>query len=190
MHIALIGIIFFMIAIFINERAGLFIMTIPVITSMSIATMENYDEKKYNIIFSLPTTRIEYAKAKFIALLVVNGVALIFMLLLYFISVSIGITKIDVLAFVLELSITLPLSIFIGGILVGMKTDYVNSIISIYLLIMYLIVINVLNADVDLQLGKDIILDAMVLIILLGLNTVAFIGTKRNIINKYIDMEL
>ena len=189
-HLTLIGIFFFIIAITINKGAGFFIMTIPVITATSIAAMENFDGEKYNILLSLPTTRIEYAKAKFRSLLIVNGVALIFILFLYFISVSIDITKLNLLAFILELSITLPLSISVGGILVGLKTDYINAIISIYILTMYLIVLNVLNMDVELQLGKDIILDAMVLIILSGLNIAAFVGTKRSIINRYNDMEL
>lgn len=44
--------------------------------------------------------------------------------------------------------------------------------------------------DVELQLGQDIILDASVVIILLGLIIVSYVGTRNSIINRYTDMEL
>lgn len=95
-----------------------------------------------------------------------------------------GITRaLDVIPFLLELALTFPLSIFLGGIGVG----FVNSIQMFYPLFMHLLI---LNMHVDLQLGKDVILDILVVIILAGLTIASYVGGRNLIIKRYKDMEL
>ena len=43
---------------------------------------------------------------------------------------------------------------------------------------------------VDLQLGKDVILDVLVVIILAGLTITSYVGSRNLIIKRYKDMEL
>lgn len=179
-----------LITLFIFEGAGFFIITIPIITFFSIFTLESYDGKKYNTLFSVPITKTEFAKAKFYTLLIVIGAASLLILILYFICVYAGITELNVLHLILELAITLPLSVFVGGILVGIEIDYVVTIALLYILIMNFSILNINGADVELQIGKDKILDTMILITWLGLSIASYIGTKRSIIGKYNDMEL
>lgn len=182
--LVLILLIIILIGTYIKAGTGLFITVIPTVVIISVLTMEEIDREKYGILFSLPITRPEFANAKVISLLIVYAVAMLFLLILYFLGVLIGITKvIDVIPFLLELTITFPLSIFLGGIGVGI----VGSIHIFYPLFMHLLI---LNMDVELQLGQDIILDIMVVIILLGLIIASYVGTKKSIINRYTDMEL
>lgn len=181
---ALILLIIFLIGIYIKKGTGLFIIVIPTVVIMSVFTMENNDREKYSTLFSLPITRAEFAKAKFLTLLIIYVVVMLFTLALYFFSVLIGITKaIDIIPFMLELVITFPLSIFLGGIGVG----FVGSIHIFYPLFMHLLI---LNTDVELQLGQDTILDALVVIILLVLIIASYVGARNSIINRYNDMEL
>ena len=181
---ALILLIIFLIGIYIKKGTGLFIIVIPTVVIMSVFTMENIDREKYSTLFSLPITRAEFAKAKFMTLLIIYVVAMLFTLTLYFFSVLIGITKaIDIIPFMLELVITFPFSILLGGIGVG----FVGSIHIFYPLFMHLLI---LNTDVEWQLGQDTILDALLVIILLGLIIASYVGTRNSIINRYNDMEL
>jgi|LSQX01.3.fsa_nt_gb hypothetical protein len=127
---------------------------------------------------------MEFAKAKFLTLLIIYGATTLLTLIIYIIYLLIGYTEgTDIIPFVLELTITFPLSIFLGGIGVG----FVGSIHIFYPLFMHLLIINM---DVELQLGQDIILDTLVVIILLGLIIASYVGTKKSIINRYKDMEL
>lgn len=190
MPLSVIAFMLFLSGAFIILRKGFFIITVPTVTFLSILTMESFDGKKYNTLFSVPITRTEFAKAKFYTLLILNGAATLFTLTLYLVFVHEGIEKLNILSLVLELAITLPLSVFVGGVLAGIKIDYIMPITSIYIMTMNLLVVNIVNGDVELQIGKDIILDALVLIMWASLSIASYIGTKRSIIGKYIDMEL
>ncbi|NLJ59100.1 MAG: hypothetical protein GX339_09680 [Tissierellia bacterium] len=185
-HFSLILLIIVIIGLYIKRGTGLFIMIIPTIVCMSVFTMEDIGGKKYKIIFSLPTSRAEFAKAKFITLLIIYSAATLFVLAIYIISVIIGRTNpIDMLPFVLELAITFPLSIFLGGNVI----EFVNpSFIMLYPIFMNLIIYNMV--DVKLQVGQDIILDVLIVIIWLGLSVAAYVGSKNSIINVYESMEL
>jgi hypothetical protein len=190
MPLSMIALLLFLIGVSIIQGKGFFIIIVPTVTFFSILTMESFDGKKYNTLFSIPITRTEFAKAKFYTLLILNGAVVLFILALYFVCVHAGIAKLNILSLVLELAITLPLSIFVGGVLFGIKVDYIASITLLYILIANLFVINVNTVDVELQIGKDIILDSLVLIMWSGLSIASYMGSKRIIFNKYIDMEL
>lgn len=178
----------FIIGLRIKGGSGLFIISIPAITSLFMFTNERFNNKTYGTLFSLPITRKEFAKARVITLLIVYVTTTLFVLVLYFISVLTGTTKlIETLPFVLELSITLPLSVFLGGLFGGMGGDSRGTMPLLYVLFMNVIIPNTV---LDLQLGKDIILDVLVVVILLGLSIASYIGTKRSITDKYLDMEL
>ncbi len=178
----------FIIGLRIKGGTGLFIIAIPAITSLSMFTIESFNNKTYNTLFSLPSTRKEFAKAKFFTLLIVYVTTTLFVLALYFISVLNSTTKpIETLILILELSITLPLSIFLGGLFGGMGGELSGTMPLGYVLVMNIFMTNL---DIELQLGKDIILDVLVLIIWLGLSITSYIGTKRSIISRYLDMEL
>lgn len=182
--LVLIFLIIILIGTYIKAGTGLFITVIPTVVIISVLTMEEIDREKYGILFSLPITRAEFSKAKFFTLLIIYVVAMLFTFTLYFFSVLIGITKaIDIIPFMLELVITFPLSIFLGGIGVA----FIGSIYVLYPVFMSLLI---LNTDVDLQLGQDAILDVLVVIILLVLITASYVGTRNSIINRYKDMEL
>ena len=178
----------FIIGLRIKSGSGLFIISIPAITSVFMFTMESFDCKTYDTLFSMPITRKEFAKAKFFTLLIVYVTTTLFVLALYFISVLRATTKpIETLILILELSITLPLSIFLGSLFGGMGGNSTGIMPLGYVLFMNILIPNV---DIELQLGKDIILDVLVVIILLGLSITSYVGTKRSIINRYLDMEL
>lgn len=182
--LVLIFLIIILIGTYIKAGTGLFVTVIPTVVIISVFTMEEIDREKYGTLFSLPITRSEFAKAKVMTLLIIYVAAMLFILSLYFLGVLIGITKaIDVIPFLLELVITFPLSIFLGGIGVG----FVGSIHIFYPLFMHLLILNI---DVELQLGQDIILDALVVIILSFLIIASYVGTRNSIINRYTDMEL
>lgn len=182
--LVLIFLIIILIGTYIKAGTGLFITVIPTVVIISVLTMEEIDREKYGTLFSLPITRAEFSKAKFFTLLIIYVVAMLFTFTLYFFSVLIGITKaIDIIPFMLELVITFPLSIFLGGIGVA----FIGSIYVLYPVFMSLLI---LNTDVDLQLGQDAILDVLVVIILLVLITASYVGTRNSIINRYKDMEL
>lgn len=182
--VVLILLMILLIGIYIKKGTGLFITVIPTLVIISVLTMEEVDRDKYGTLFSLPITRAEFAKAKFMTLLIVYAGGMLFLLILYFFGVLTGITKVlDVIPFLLELALTFPLSIFLGGIGVG----FVNSIQMFYPLFMHLLI---LNMHVDLQLGKDVILDILVVIILAGLTITSYVGSRNLIIKRYKDMEL
>lgn len=178
----------FIIGLRIKGGSGLFIISIPAITALFMFTIESFDCKTYDTLFSLPITRKEFAKAKVLTLLIVYVTTALFILVLYFISVLKGTTKlIETLPFLLELSVTLPLSVFLGGLFGGMGG---NSRATVPLLYVYIVYLFILNMDIDLQLGTDIILDVLVVIILLGLSIASYVGTKGSMSDRYLDMEL
>lgn len=186
-HPGYIVFIAFIIGLRIKGGSGLFIITIPAITSLSMFQIESFNNKTYDILFSLPITRKELAKSKFFTMLIVYGITMLFVLVLYFFSVVRGTTKpIETLIFILELFITFPLSIFLGGLFGGMGGNSSGTMPLGYVLFMNILIPNV---DIDLQLGKDKILDILVVIILLGLSIISYIGTKRSITDKYLSME-
>ncbi len=178
----------FIIGLRIKGDSGLFIISIPAITALFMFTIESFDCKTYDTLFSLPITRKEFAKAKVLTLLIVYVTTALFILVLYFISVLKGTTKlIETLPFLLELSVTLPLSVFLGGLFGGMGG---NSRATVPLLYVYIVYLFILNIDIDLQLGTDMILDVLVVIILLGLSIASYVGTKGSMSDRYLDMEL
>lgn len=84
------GYIVFMVFIMglrIKDGTGLFIIAIPAITSLSMFTIESFNNKTYDTLFSLPLTRKEFAQAKFFTLLIVYVTTTLFVLALYFFSV-------------------------------------------------------------------------------------------------------
>lgn len=178
----------FIIGLWIKDSTGLFIIVIPAITSLSMFTMESFDCKTYDTLFSLGIIRKEFAKAKFLTLLIVYVITTLFILTLHYISVLNGTTKlIENLPFILELSLTFPLSVFLGGLSIGIGGEFRGTIALIYVFFMNLFI---LNLNVDLQLGKDIILDVFVFIIWLGLCIISCVGTKRSMASRYLNMEL
>lgn len=178
----------FVIGLRIKSGSGLFIIAIPAITSLSMFTIESFNNKTYDTLFSLSITRKEFAQAKFFTLLIVYVTTTLVVLALYFFSVLRATTKpIETLILILELFITLPLSIFLGGLFGGMGGNSTGIMPLGYVLVMNILISNV---DIDLELGNDIILDVLVVIILLGLSITSYVGTKRSIINRYLDMEL
>lgn len=187
-HPAYVVSILFIIILWIKNGSSLFIVVIPVITTLSIIAIESFDGKIYDTLFSLPITRKETAKAKFLTLLIVYVITTLFILTLHYISVLNGTTKlIENLPFILELSLTFPLSVFLGGLSIGIGGEFRGTIALIYVFFMNLFI---LNLNVDLQLGKDIILDVFVFIIWLGLCIISCVGTKRSMASRYLNMEL
>lgn len=167
-----------------------FITIIPLISFFAIFTIEDFDSNKHTTLFSIPITRIEFAKSKFYSLLIINGAATFIVLIFYFALLNLFKVEFNILYFILELAITLPLSIFVGGVLIGINKDYIISIAMIYIVIVNFLVRNVINSDIDLQIGKDLLLDTIVFIIWLALSIASYIATKRSIIDKYTNMEL
>lgn len=187
-HPGYIVLMVFIIGLRIKNGIGLFIIAIPAIASVFMFTMESFDCKTYDILFSMPITRKEFAKAKVLSLIIVYVTTTLFILVLYFISVLSGTTKpIEILHLLVELSVTFPLSVFLGGLFGGMGGDSRAAVTLIYVLVMNIFIANI---DTNLQLGKDNILDVLVVIILLGLSIASYVGTKRSIIDRYLDMEL
>lgn len=183
-HPVLVLVIVSLVGTYIKKGWGLFVTVIPTLVIISALTMEVNDKEKYGTLFSLPITRADFAKAKFMTLLIVYAGGMLFLLILYLFGVLTGITKVlDVIPFLLELALTFPLSLFLGGTCVG----FAGSIQLLYPLFINLLI---LNMHVDLQLGKDVILDVLVVIILAGLTITSYVGSRNLIIKRYKDMEL
>ncbi|HHZ01447.1 MAG TPA: hypothetical protein GX396_00720 [Tissierellia bacterium] len=185
-HFSLVFLIIVLTVLYIRRGYGLFIMIIPTIVGMSVFTLEDIDGKNYNTIFSLPTTKAEFAKAKFITYMVIYGASTLFVLVIYGLSVLSGVLKpLDLVPFLLELSMTFPVSIFLGGLVI----EFVSSTPAVlYILIMNSFVSSFKNDE--FHLGQDIISDVLIVIIWLGLSISACIYTKNTIKNYYNYMEL
>lgn len=179
--------IFFVVMIFllfIKDAFGTFLMTVPTMTFLAALTIEAFDENKYNIIFSLPVTRTEFAKAKFLTLLIIYGAVAVLTLGIYTFKVITGITKaMPVSILILELSLTFPISIIFSGIYVA----YSSKLPSAYLLIMSIIIANI---DIPLDINENIILVALITLILLAVCRFVYVITKENFIRIYTEKEL
>ena len=185
MPLILISLIVFLIGESMKEGSSSFIKVIPIITFAFMATIESFDDKKHNILFSLPITRMEFAQAKFLTLLIIYGATTLLTLIIYGIYILIGYTEgTNILKLVIELFTTFSVSILLG--LIGVK---VRNVVPVVIILILLNSISFSSTNF-LQIGVDKILDALILIVLLLFNRFAYVLAKENFFNVYSDMEL
>lgn len=185
MPLSLIILIAFSIGVSMKEGSSSFIKVIPIFTFVFMVIIESFDDKKYNILFSLPITRMEFAQAKFLTLLIIYVATTLLTLILYIIYILIGYTEgTNILKLLIELFATFPVSILLG--LIGVKSRNVVRVVII------LILLNSISFSSTnfLQIGVDKILDSFILILLLWFNRFAYVLAKENFFNVYSDMEL
>lgn len=181
----LICIIAFLLGVSIKESSGSFIKVIPIITFAFMVAIESLDDKKYNILFSLPITRMEYAQAKFFTLLIIYGTTTLLSIIIYIIYLLIGYTEgTDILKFAIDLFSTFPPSIIFGLIVIRMK-----NIVPLVIIIVLLNSISISSSNF-LPIGVYKVLDALILILLLWFNRFIYVIANENCLNFYLDMEL
>lgn len=175
----------FLLGISIKNGSGTFIKVIPLITFTFMVVIEEFDNRKYNILFSLPITRMEFAKAKFLTLLIIYGATTLLTLIIYIIYLLIGYTEgTDILKFVIELLSTFSASIFLG--LVALK---IRNVVPLVIILIFLNSISISSTNF-LQIGVDKILDTFILVLLLWFNRFAYVLVKENFFKIYSEMEL
>lgn len=177
----------FLLVISIKDGSGTFIKVIPVITLSSMVTIESFDDKKYNLLFSLPITRLEYARGKFSTLLIVYGATMLLTLTIYIIYILVDLTEATgILIFAIHLLSTFPLSILLG--LTGIT---VKDTLPVFVIILLLLnTVHITSMNPSLQLGEDIILDILILVILIWISRFVYFLVKDNFLRIYSDMEL
>ncbi|HHZ01448.1 MAG TPA: hypothetical protein GX396_00725 [Tissierellia bacterium] len=177
----------FLLGISIKNGPSSFIRVIPIITFASIATIESYDDKNYNTLFSLPVNRLELAKAKLLTLLIVYGTTTFLSIILYVIYILLGFTeKTGILIIMVQLLATFLLSVFLGLVGIAVKNTFPVLIIIILLLNS----VHITSVTSTLQIGQNTIIDILILLILLGFSRFVYNVVKENIIKFYSDMEL
>lgn len=176
--------IIFILLLIIFFLSDAFIIAIPIITFIAILSIEEFYKNKYNIIFSMPITRTEFAKAQYKTLLLVFGVTVMITLGLYAITVIVGINEPKPpIIFLLELSLCFMISMIIGGIgiVAGNK-------LSVFHILIILFVID--NLDIPTYIVQNEILTILISIIFLVIGRFAYILTKENVLRIYTEMEL
>lgn len=175
----------FSIGVSMKDGSSSFIKVIPIFTFAFMAIIESFDNKKYNTLLSLPITRMEFAQAKFLTLLIIYGATTLLALIIYIIYLLIGYTEgTDILKFAIDLFSTFPASIFFGFL--GIKV--INAVrVVIVILLLNSISISSMNF---LPIGVDKILDALILVLLLLFNRFVYVLAKENFFNFYSNMEL
>lgn len=168
----------------IRDGSGVFILIIPVSTSLTMLTLEDYDKNKENILLSLPVARTEYAKAKLYTLILIYGSTTLTLSALYLIYFIRGIAPfIPPLVCIFEIVLTFPLSILFVG-LIHLFKGRLQMLFPI-------IMINVLdNINFSLIFGDNNILSALLILIMLILSRFSYVLAKENYIRAYTEMEI
>lgn len=154
-----------------------FLLAIPTATALLVLEYEN----AYKIIFSLPITRKEFAEAKLLTLLIVYGATTLFTLV---VNIFFGTLKVlDSSILLIELFITLPLSIIFGGIVIRFSG-------AIPMIVIFVLNFIIIYMNIDLHMIQYKISDVLAMTIWLLLSIVLYIGIRKSIINMYMNMEL
>lgn len=154
-----------------------FLLAIPTATALLVLEYEN----AYKIIFSLPITRKEFAEAKLLTLLIVYGATTLFTLA---VNIFFGTLKVlDSSILLIELFITLPLSIIFGGIVIRFSG-------AIPMIVIFVLNFIIIYMNIDLHMIQYKISDVLAMTIWLLLSIVLYIGIRKSIINMYMKMEL
>lgn len=181
----LISLIAFLLGRSVRDGSDTFIKVIPLITFAFMAALESLDDKKYNILFSLPLTRVECGQAKFFTFLIIYGTTALLSIIIYIIYIIIGYAeRTGMLEFAIDILCTFPPSLIFGLIILRTK-----NIVPLAIIIVLLNSISVSSSNF-LPIGEYRILDAIILILLVLFNRFIYLVAKENFLNFYADMEL
>ena len=168
----------------IRNGSGVFILITPILTYLTMLTLEEYDKSKEDILLSLPVTRTEFAKAKLFTLILIYGATTLIISALYLIYFIRGIAPfIPPLVHIFEIVLTFPISILFVGLMYLFKSK---------LQILFpIIMINVLdNINFSLIFGDNNILVALLILIMTALSRLVYVIAEENFIKTYTEMEL
>lgn len=158
-------------------------LSVPTATAILMLSIKSPDDKKLNTLLSLPITRKDFAKAKFLTLIIVYAAVLFITLAIYAAFVFTGIIEsMERLDIMMEISVAFPLSIIFGGGII---------LFSGAAPIILIFIINWITAYMNIVLhkGQNINWNVSTVIIWLGVSAVSFAGIRKGIINKYLKME-
>lgn len=172
--------------LFLKEDAFTFLVFfIPAMTSISALEIEQVDVKNYEIIFSMPIIRDEFAKTKALTLLLIVGVNTALSLVTYIIAILLG--KVEIMPFsslILGLSFAFLLSMFGGGIALtaGDKSPNFTFVI------LFILIFDTMNIP-SLVLGNDILI-YLISAIFIVIGKTAYVIAEENILRICSEMEL
>lgn len=160
-----------------------FMLSVPTATAILMLSIKSPDDKKLNTLLSLPITRKDFAKAKFLTLTIVYAAVLLITLAIYAAFAFNGIIEpMEFLNMMTEIFVTFPLSIIFGGSII---------LFSGAAPIILIFIINWIAAYMNIVLhkGQNINWNMVTVMIWLGVSAVSFAGIRKSIINKYLKME-
>ena len=161
----------------------IFMLSVPTATAILVLSIKSFDEKNLKTLLSLPITRKDFAKAKFLTLIIVYAAVLLITLAMYIAFVSAGIIEpMDFLDMMIEISVTLPLSIIFGGITIL----FPGAMLLIFIFNISWIVVNM---NIKPHIGRNASWVMLAAIIWFVVSTVSFAGIRKCIINKYAKVE-
>lgn len=159
-----------------------FMLSVPTATAILMLSIKSSDDK-LNTLLSLPITRKDFAKARFLTLIIVYAAVLLITLAIYAAFEFNGIIEpMEFSDMMLEISVTFPLSVIFGGSII---------LFSGAAPIILIFIINWIAAYMNIVLhkGQNINWNMPMVIIWLGVSAFSIAVIRKSIINKYLKME-